>query len=87
MTRRLFLLLLPRCSIMRQLQHLPDASNAILFEACENFLGNGLKVVGSQSKDSGPCAGQADAEEAGVRLWRHRGEDIRKPGNLAELVN
>lgn len=68
-------------SPIRRLQQLPPAGDVVGLELLNDLLGNRLKVLGRQREDGGSRAGQADAQQAGLRGGRHGLNDLGQAGD------
>lgn len=53
----------------------------VLLEDLDDPVGNLLKVARGEGEDGGAGAGEADAEEAGLRTWGHALDDLAQAGD------
>lgn len=69
------------------LEQMPVDQDSLASERLLDALRDGGVVVGSESEDGRACSGEADAEEAGMRLRGVGGEDEGETGDLERNKN
>jgi hypothetical protein len=70
---------------MSRLEDFPLASDTLLLELAENFVGDVFKVVGAQCENGWTGSRKTDTEETWMCLWCDRREDFWQTRDLFGL--